>query len=565
MSSGAAKQAIDTAVPDEKKALGAFYTDAQVAFFLVWWAVRSAQDTVMDPSFGGAVFLQAACDRLLKIGGRPSHQVFGVEIDPVVHVQIASKLSQEFGVREENLLQSDFFDVDQRKLKRVDAIVGNPPFIRYQRFSGDARKRALRRAADEGLKLSELSSSWAPFLVHSIAMLKRGGRLAMVIPVEIGHAAYALPLLDYLQRSFGTLTFLTFQKKLFPHLSEDTLLLLAEDKGSQTSKFLWRDFPDVDLLSDVQKLNCLPLLATTPVNSYALTQGQERLIEYFLPKNTRELYRELKTHLLIKRLGELADVGIGYVTGANDFFHLSPEEARHWGIPEAFLRPAVRRSRGLTGLRLTSDDWQSALEDGETGYLLHIKGDEEVPDAVRRYLDYGEQKGVSGTYKCRTRSPWFRVPHVYRPDALLSYMSGVTPRLVANDAGVVAPNSLHVLRLHHDTSLMGDELAALWQTSLTRLSVEIEGHALGGGMLKLEPTEAENVRVASPHVANDRMVNLIEELDALIRNGDFVAAQSRADKAILMEGIGLSQSDCHLLELATNTLRNRRYSRSAML
>jgi adenine-specific DNA methylase len=565
MSSGAAKQAIDTTVRGEKKALGAFYTDAQVARFLVWWAVRSAQDTVMDPSFGEAVFLHAACDRLIKIGGRPSHQVFGVEIDPVVHAQIASKLIQEFDVREENLLLSDFFDVDQRKLRRVDAIVGNPPFIRYQRFSGDVRKRALRRAAEEGLKLSELSSSWAPFLVHSVAMLNRGGRLAMVIPVEISHAAYALPVLDYLQRSFGTLTFLTFQKKLFPHLSEDTLLLLAEDKGSQTSKVLWRDFPDVDLLNDVQKLNCLPLLATTPVNTQALTQGHERLIEYFLPKKARELYRELKAQLSIKRLGELADVGIGYVTGANDFFHLSPDEARYWGIPGTFLRPAVRRSRGLSGLRLTSDDWQSALEDGETGYLLHIKSNDEVPDAVRRYLDYGEQKGVSKTYKCRTRSPWFSVPHVYNPDALLSYMSGITPRLVANDAGVVAPNSLHVLRLHHDMTLTGDQIAALWQTSLTRLSVEIEGHALGGGMLKLEPTEAENVRIASPDIDNDRMMELIEELDALIRNGDFTTAQSRADSVILMEGLGLSQSDCRLLEVATNTLRNRRYSRSAVL
>jgi hypothetical protein len=36
-------------------------------------------------------------------------------------------------------------------------------------------------------------------------------------------------------------------------------------------------------------------------------------------------------------------------------------------------------------------------------------------------------------------------------------------------------------------------LAALWQTSMTRLSVEIEGHALGGGMLKLEPGEAAKV------------------------------------------------------------------------
>jgi hypothetical protein len=33
---------------DSAKALGAFYTDIQVADFLVWWAIRSARDTVMD-------------------------------------------------------------------------------------------------------------------------------------------------------------------------------------------------------------------------------------------------------------------------------------------------------------------------------------------------------------------------------------------------------------------------------------------------------------------------------------------------------------------------------------
>ena len=29
------------------KTFGAFYTDAQIADFLVWWAIRSAHDTVM--------------------------------------------------------------------------------------------------------------------------------------------------------------------------------------------------------------------------------------------------------------------------------------------------------------------------------------------------------------------------------------------------------------------------------------------------------------------------------------------------------------------------------------
>jgi len=74
-----------------------------------------------------------------------------------------------------------------------DAVVGNPPFIRYQRFSGAARRRALERCRDHGVKLPELCSSWAPFVVHSAAMVKPSGRLAMVVPMEIAHAAYARP------------------------------------------------------------------------------------------------------------------------------------------------------------------------------------------------------------------------------------------------------------------------------------------------------------------------------------------------------------------------------------
>ena len=139
-----------------------------------------------------------------------------------------------------NLLASDFFATNTDRMRSVDAIVGNPPFIRYQRFSGEMRRRALARAAEQGLKLSGLSSSWLPFLVHSIRFVRPGGRIAMVIPFEIGHASYAVPVLRHLDRMFESVTFLTFRKKLFPDLSQDTILLLAEGKDgtrAATSRF----------------------------------------------------------------------------------------------------------------------------------------------------------------------------------------------------------------------------------------------------------------------------------------------------------------------------------------
>ena len=220
------------------KAFGAFYTGAVVAEFLVRWAVRSADDTVMDPSFGGGVFLEAAAARLRDLGGDGS-QVYGVELDREVYTRVSQELRE---ISAENLVLSDFFAVAPDDLPPLDAVVGNPPFIRYQSFSGE---RASARAKAQGVTLSKLVSSWAPFLVYSAAFLKPGGRLGMVVPAELGHAAYAQPVLAYLTRTFGRVTLLSFKERLFPDLSQDTLLLLAEDKNGASEGLFWHDLDKV--------------------------------------------------------------------------------------------------------------------------------------------------------------------------------------------------------------------------------------------------------------------------------------------------------------------------------
>lgn len=538
------------------KAFGAYYTDATVADFLVRWAVRAPMDTVLDPSFGEGVFLHAALRRLLRLGGNPRNQIFGIEIDPAVHAQTQQVLAEQGGICPSNLICSDFFAVSLGRIPAPAAVVGNPPFIRYQRFFGEGRARALAKAASEGLVLSQLSSSWAPFLVHSVALLAQAGRLGMVIPTELLHAAYARPLLAYLAGRFERITLVTFKERLFPRLSQDTLLLLAEGKGGRASQF---HLLDLEAPSDLEKLE-LGRCQTQPIEAQGLASGRTRTIEYLIPHNARGLYQELSHSPLTTRLGALADVGIGYVTGNNLFFHLSPSQVAEWDIPPQYLKPAVRRARGLNGLRFSERDWQEALLAGEAGYLLHISRTENLPDGLRRYLAHGESQGVHQAYKCRVRDPWYSVPQVYLPDAFLTYMSGNHPRLVANNARAVAPNSLHVLRLR-PTQLSAGSLAGLWQTSLTRLSAEIEGHAMGGGMLKLEPGEAEKVVLATPGLAPESLEALSQELDSLVRAGRLEAAQDLADEVVLVQGLRLTRAEIGLLRSATKVLQGRRYPR----
>ena len=530
------------------KSRGAYYTDRAVADFLVRWAVRGRADVVLDPSFGGGVFLRAAAERIEALGGHPARQVFGVELDDAEHSRVGSDLRERWPFNG-SLLRSDFFDVEPDAFGPINAVVGNPPFIRFQRFKGAARQRAMGRALAQGVRLPKMASSWAAFTVHAAALVRRGGRLAFVLPAEIGYTDYALPVLHFLQRSFGALTLITFRRKLFPDLSESTVLLLADDAGGRANTVRLVDLDDADALTRFD----LDRHESVSVDALGLARRDVRLSEYLLSSDSREAFTSVREATWA--LGDLARVGIGYVTGANGFFHVREAEAQDHGLPTDVLRPTVLRGRALDGIAYRQSDWEQARDAGEPAYLLDLNRPAPLEPCVEAYLAGGVADGVPDAYKCRVRTPWYAVPHVHTPDAFLTYMSGWGPQIVSNEARVTAPNSLHLVRLHPSAPVSARTLAALWQTSLARLSAEVEGRALGGGMLKLEPREAG--RVCIPRCL-EVPADLPDRLDHLIRDGQQDEAQTLADDVVLRGGVGVDAETVQALRNGADDLRKRR-------
>jgi adenine-specific DNA-methyltransferase len=542
--------------PLTAKELGAFYTSPGVADFLVSWAIRGWTDRVIDPSFGGGVFLRAAAQRVRELGGKPSSAVFGIEFDKVMHGASGIALVDE-GISQRNLREGDFFTVAEEFRGAFDAVVGNPPFIRYQQFSGEMRERATAMMRRQKVEMSELASSWAPFLIGSAGLLQPGGRLAMVVPMELCHASYGRSVLSFLTRSFRMTQLLSFEKRLFPDLSQDTLLLLADERCDGPGQVLWRHLRDADALAKLS-FGGVRIRGARKLDASAIAEGRERLIEQFLPSRARTLYGELRRHESVRELGALADIGIGYVSGANNFFHISREVQTQWRLPEEMLRPAVCRGRAFRGMRFTLGDWEQAFNEGDAAKLFMPPPRGSV-GVAKRYIEYGESQGVHTGYKCRMREPWYHVPHVHAADGFLTYMSGVTPRLVANEANVVAPNTLHVVRMHPLVNVTVRQLAVAWQSSLTQLSAEIEGHALGGGLLKIEPSEAERILVAMPGEWGKH--DSLEALDSITRHGRLGVTQATVDRMILRDQLGLSVKDCQTLIEGAEALRARRLGR----
>lgn len=563
---------------ERAKALGAFYTPNTAVNFMIQWAVERSDFNVIDPSFGDGTFLKASKGRVAQ----PQEQLYGIEFDEVTFNANKDFLTRQYHISIDKLWNGDFFDSDsffEKTLKQhspaqfFDAVVGNPPFIRYQKFKGDERARALKRALDLHVELPGHVSSWAPFLVHAVSLIKPGGRLAMVAPAELGHAAYATKVLEFLLDQFSTLNILTFQRRLFPKLSEDTFIVLGEKKGHATARFNLVDVKNETGLEsythEVSSVGAVTSLSTEDTAN--LKCGKTRLLEYLLKTETRALYHRLASHKRVKRFGALARIGIGYVTGNNKFFHLSQEEIEAFEIPHEYLTPCVRRSNNLSGLYLTREDWSSTPEAKK--WLLEIsptESFENLPRGLQKYLEQGEAQGVRDGFKVSKREAWYAVPHIKRGAALLTYMSTDGPRLVHNALGLPAPNTLHTVEV--PKTIYGEErsfrevemklLVVAWYTSLTLLSAELEGHSLGGGMLKLEPGEARKVLIALPdNMSSEGLDDAYQKIDSALRRRDLEAALDVGDKFILQEGLGCSPEQCSVLHSGYHYLRDRRINR----
>jgi hypothetical protein len=333
--------------------------------------------------------------------------------------------------------------------------------------------------------------------------------MAFVVPAEIGHAPYAAPLIEYLLCRFEEVHVVPIAERIFPQLSEDCWLLHADGFGGRSTEIHLSPLDRFEFMAKP------PAVTRVVSASDWRNKWRQRLRPFLMSSPGREAYQRLAKDAASVRLGTIAKAGIGYVTGANEFFHLRPSEAEQRQIGSEFLLPSVRTGRALPDQTLTEglvDAWKRR---DEPILLLRLPREGDLPVAVRRYLGSDAGQRARMAYKCRNRTPWYSVPDVKVPDYFLSYMSSSKPSLVQNLAQCSCTNSVHAVKLRRDSD--SSWLRQAWRSPLTELSCEVEGHPLGGGMLKLEPGEAGNVVLCKGALAPDDAVAIRQGVHDLRR------------------------------------------------
>lgn len=497
---------------------------------------------LFEPSVGDGAFLRG-------LGRHPVGQaveyVTAIEISPEEASSARRELKRTG--KSGGVLAANVLEWDRDATEAFDVVVGNPPYVRFQFLSADDRQRAIDLGASLGVPGTGVSNLWIPVLLLALSRLKAGGTFAVIVPMEFMTGVSASRVRTWLLGNTKDLTIDVFQPGSFPAVLQEVVILSGRRAGGDIEPSSAVRFFDHN--GGIQSWKHQVSIAASTWTSYLLSTDQVAAWHHasMLPA--------------IRKLGDLARFTVSTVTGANAFFCVSSataseHEVTDWTIP---LLPRIKHAPGL----VFEPDEHAALTRTEMpSWMLSFSAGGRSPlefEKAAKYLSAGENQGIHQRFKCRIRTPWFRVPVVQPGSLMMPKRSDMFPRVIVNRAGVVTTDTVYRGTVVAGSGLTAEDIAASFHNSLTLLSVEIGGRSFGGGVLELVPSEIAALLVpASPDAK--RHISMLDEVSRASQQSD---ALVEATDNLLPEWVpGLEPDVIEILRSARRSLSLRRAQRS---
>ena len=528
-----------------QKLRGGYYTPLDLATFISKWAGSASPEKILEPSCGDGAFFDGLTQQPIP----EAASVTAFELDAGEAARARSKaneLSIDIDVR-----AADFLEWAIPRLHEgaqpFDAVVGNPPFIRYQYLPKNFQARSEQVFSELQCRFTKHTNAWVPFVLASMALLRPSGRLGMVIPSEIIHVLHAQPLRSYLAAHCRKLVIIDPEQLWFEGTLQGAVILLAEKlsnrnqlrQGISILRVRNREFLTDDPESLFRRSKATNGKAIVGKWTHALIDNQ-----------ANELLDNLSRLENVRRFSDVAKVDVGIVTGANKFFLVDDQVIERYGL-QNFAHPMFGRSEHCPGVIYDEAQHRSNSAAGKpTNFVWLPDTTATQKRGVRDYIMMGEEQQLHTRFKCRVRRPWYSVPSVYATDIGMLKRSHDAPRLILNRANAFTTDTAYRIK---SKSVPADQLVANFLNPLTALSAELEGRHYGGGVLELVPSEIERLLLALP----DRRLIDIERLDRMVREIP-VASVISLNGSKVLGAIGVTGQQQDVLMQNWLLLRNRR-------
>ena len=526
----------------DKKLTGSFYTPKIIADFLVGCISLKLKNfnkiSILEPSAGNGVFIDAIY-RNIELQQKIK-SIVAVEIDKTE----LDKISYNNFNKTFKGIHADFLDFQKIKNKKYTVVIGNPPYIKKKLLNENQVTICKEIHKKFNLSKTQPNNIWTAFLVSCIELTAKNGILALVLPSELLQVKFAAELRELILMKFERVEIFTFNELLFKDCKgQDTLLLIGEKKSNQKGIY----YSCINKLSDLKE------------SEYTLNQNvtirESKWTHYHLETEEIELLEKLKQK--IQKTNNYCNSKAGIVTAANDYFIVNTGIVNEFSL-QKFVKPIIQKGVLVNGsVTFTKEEFQMLVEKSVPTYLLDLNQNTSLLDNTNlmNYLQIGQEREINKRYKTLMRKKWYEVPNIgIAPDAFFFKRCNEYPKIIKNDAKVLATDSAYIITMKDDFKI--ENLIYSFYNSLTLSFAELQGRYYGGGVLELTPNEFKNLPIPYMSLRNGEFLQFTEDF----KNKNSIKDILRKNDALILKSIDNAIDDYTINKIAKirEKLFNRR-------
>jgi len=568
-------QVYEDLIPErEKHEMGQYFTPPSTVDLINSFCIQNSGDVVLDLGCGAGTFLVRAYAKLKHLGKRKVHkelleQLWGVDKAsfPAHLAQINLVLpdlteTENFPYIENKdafdiIPQETYFEVPYHrgikheykkispkgvkvKVPDMDAVVGNPPYIRQEKIEDKEHIRKViekewgnfRVTNQGGISIGSQADIYIYFFIHGARFLRESGRLGFVTSNSWLDVRYGAGLQKFFLDNFKIIAIIESKvERSFAKADINTAITIVErcsDKKKRENnlvKFVvMKEKIDVLIPKDGDRCrfeDCDKLICRITKTKSIFEDSEIRV----LPKKQKELYDEgIEDHNyvgskwggkylrapdiffkilekgkgLLVPLKDVADVRRGFTTGANEFFYLTEEQIKAHKIEKEFLKTVIKSPRESHTILLKQEDLRfKAL-------MLHKDKKDLRHKNVLKYIWWGEEKEYHLRPTCSSRTRWYDLGKRESGKVLWPMIHDERHCVFYNTMSVVDHN-LFELFPNYRSANSSKVLCALLNTTIYALFKELFGRStLGQGALKTEGIDIEKLPTLKIELLNKR-------------------------------------------------------------
>jgi adenine-specific DNA-methyltransferase len=465
------KYIADTSI-SHRKDYGQFFTPLPVARLMASWTIRDQPKTILDPAFGLGIFYEAVMD----IASDRNFRFVGYEIDRRILDYVNFKYkTNNLEIHNEDFLESP--------VQYYDAIICNPPYMRFQKFL--KRHNILPIIEKQiGKKLLGYSNIASIFLVKALHELKPNGRLAFIMPFEFFNTGYGKEIKRSLLEEHLLKQIIIFsnEKDIFPDaITTVSILLCKYDMKNDPIKLTF-----ISEKTEMENINYIGdyFQATIPQNELPVDQKWTTIINSYL-------FKEEKIPYGFCQLSYYGKVMRGIATGANEFFAINKTKVQELGIPKQNLTKCITKSQQIKKLVFTEKDFDELVKLDKPVFCFNVK---ELHDKnTLNYIKYGEEKGYNNRYLTRNRSPWFKVEHRKPAPILFGVFNRGRLKVVRNFSSAINFTCFHAFYPNMFGVNILNKLFVYFISDFGQRIIHLNKRIYGDRLDKFEPRDLNDV------------------------------------------------------------------------